>query len=273
MSPGAVDLDGLEGWRLYGITTVDRPERSAHLEAELARTGLPWEVRRSERPTDPGGFLSSGVRGCFESHRAVLESALHAGVGVAVIVEDDAVIARRLVRRLGQIAAELDGHDWTMLYIGYVGDVSPICDDRLTLVTGHVAVAGGWEVLGAHCLAFRREVIPQVLENMDARLVPGGHRIPVDGVYNEYRRDSHESTLICVPNLAHQGPSPSGITHVGSWKNRLLRHALVRRVVEALKREAWNLEARLPPTLVVSVWNRRAARRRSRTVLETSTDG
>jgi glycosyl transferase, family 25 len=249
----------LAGWRVYGITTLDRPERAAHLERQLARLGLPWEVLRSHRPPDPGGFASAGVRGCFESHRTSLEAAHDAGVEVALVVEDDVWFVSGFVRKLETIARELDDQDWSMVYPGYLKASDTIFDATIELTTEHVARAAGWEVRGSHCIAFSRHAIPAVLSNMDARLVPGGHRIPIDGVYNEYRRDAGEHTLICIPNLAHQAPSNSGITRGTSRRAWLLESAAVRRALEIVKGLVWNGAAMVPPRVVERAWNRRAA--------------
>jgi len=179
------------------------------------------------------------------------------------VVEDDVVMVRRFRSLVARAAAEMTDRPWAMIALGYLGDTSPIASSPIARVTSHVAEADGWEVLGAHCLAIRGAAIPAVLENMEVRLRPGGHRIHVDGIYNEFRRDESEPTYICLPNLAHQGPSPSGITEVSSFKNDLLGHERIRRGVEVIKRFGWDVGGHVPPSVVERYWNARASRRSS----------
>jgi glycosyl transferase, family 25 len=248
----------LRGWKLFGITTADRPERAAHLVEELERTGLPAHLHVSTRPPDPGGFASTGVRGCFESHLACLRLARDEQVKVAVMVEDDAVVTRRIGRLLPAIDEELAEHDWTMVYLGYLGSQSPVSHEPLRRISPHIAAAENWEVHGAHFLAFKGTVLDVVIKNLEERLLPGGHRIPVDGAFNEFRRDEGEETLVCVPNLARQGPSPSGITETGGIKQRLLEAAVVRRAMFGLKRSWWDAVTFAPSPLTYALWNSRA---------------
>jgi glycosyl transferase, family 25 len=256
--------DSLRGWKLFGITTADRPERAAHLVDELERTGLPAHLHVSTRPTDPGGFASTGVRGCFESHLACLRLARDEQVKVAVMVEDDAVVTRRIRSLLPAIEDELSDQDWTMVYLGYLGSQSPVSHRPLRPISPHIAAAEGWEVHGAHLLAFKGSALDIVIKNLEERLLPGGHRIPVDGAFNEFRRDMGEETLLCMPNLARQGPSPSGITETGGVKQRLLEAAVVRRVMFGLKRSWWDAVTFTPSPLTYALWNSRAKLRSTR---------
>jgi glycosyl transferase, family 25 len=253
----------LDGWKAFAITTEDRPERMAHLGAELDRLPLRSAVRVGRRPLDAGGFSSPGERGCFESHLANLRRARDEGVEVALLVEDDAVVVGRVDRFLERVLDELSERDWSILLLGYQGAQSPISWSTLRLVTPHVAVATGWEVIGTHFIAVRGDRLDEIIEYFEERQLPGGHRIGVDGVFNEFRRDRGHDTLLCVPNLAHQGPSPSGITVSGTLRSRLLSASAIRTPLLRIKRLMWDIAAYVPPRVVVSAWNLRAATVRS----------
>jgi glycosyl transferase family 25 len=228
------------------------------VRGELERAALPFEVFVSQRPGDPGGFASIGFRGCFESHLRALRAARDAGVDVAVLVEDDVVVASRFLELLPEIQRELDGRSWSILLLGYLGDQSPARHIPLEPVTAHLARARHWELTGSHFVAINGAVLDELIADFERRLLPGGHRISVDGVYNEFRHHRGDDTLVCVPNLAHQAPSPSGTaTHVG-LRAGVLRVPAVQRTMLAAKRAVWDAEAMLPSSVSLRAWNLRA---------------
>jgi GR25 family glycosyltransferase involved in LPS biosynthesis len=254
----AADAGVLAGWKAFGITTEDRPERGAHLVAELRRLPCDATMRVSRRPEDAGGFSSPGARGCFESHLANLRQAREEQVEVAVLVEDDAVFVRDIGTIMERLVRELAGRPWSVLLLGYEGAQSPISESPLRLVTPHVAAADGWEVIGTHFIAVHGDTLDDVIGYFEQRQLPGGHRISVDGIFNEFRRDRGHDTLVCIPNLARQGPSPSGITASNGIRSRLLASAAIRIPVLWAKRLKWNAVARVPPRLHCAAWNIRA---------------
>ena len=249
----------LPGWKLYALTTADRPQREAHIRNEIDRLGIAHTVQVGTRPIDKGGFASVGFRGCFENHLACLRAAQADGVDVAVLVEDDAVVIRRFWHFVGPIAAEAATLDWTMLYLGYLASESLCQHERVTMLTPHIATADGWEVMGAHFVAIKATAIADVIADFERRLLPGGSRISVDGILNEIRRNSGSPTLLCFPNLSRQGPSPSGITQGGRFES-LLKRPRVQQVAELFDRVRWDLESFVPVRLHERFWNRRARR-------------
>jgi hypothetical protein len=254
-------------WKCYGLTTADRPARQAHVRAELERTTLPFDVLVSERPPDAGGFASVGFRGCFESHLRALRTARDQGADVAVLVEDDAVVVSRFLEMLPEIQRELDSIEWSVLLLGYLGDQSPAHHFRLEQISPHLARADHWEFTGSHFIAVNGAAFDALIDDFARRQLPGGHRISVDGVFNEFRHASGHPTLVCVPNLSRQGPSPSGIAAQAGLRSSLLRRPSVQQVLLRLKRSAWDLQAMLPARWSVWAWNGRArvtARSRSR---------
>ena len=246
------------GWKCYGIATVDRPDRSARLRRELVNVGLPFVVTEGERPTEDAGFDNVATYGCFASHLASLRLARDEGVDVAVLVEDDILVARSFRRALPPMVRQLDSLDWTMLYMGFLNS-SPMRRKPLQRVTENIARCTGWEVTGCHFIAVPRTSLDSVIANFEARLEPGGHRIPADGVYNEYRRDNGFDTFICLPNFARQGPSPSGITERPGLKSSLLEHSWIRSLAWPLKRSIWDVLALVPPSRWERRWNRHAS--------------
>lgn len=260
-------------WKCYGLTTADRPGRQAHVRAELERTALAFDVLVSERPPDAGGFASVGFRGCFESHLRALRTARDEGADVAVLVEDDAVVVSRFLELLPEIQRELEGVEWSVLLLGYLGDQSPARHFPLQQITPHLARADHWEFTGSHFVAVNGAAIDALIDDFERRQLPGGHRISVDGVLNEFRKASGHDTLVCVPNLSRQGPSPSGITAQAGLRATLLHYSAVQRVLLTVKRSLWDLEAMLPAAWSVRCWNVRArltARSRHQYTAETA---
>ncbi len=256
-------VDPAQGWKCYGLTTVDRPDRTRRLRKELDRLGIPYSLLEAERPADAFGFLNVGTHGCFLSHLECLRRARADGVDVAVLVEDDAVVVRRFRRRLARIIDELATVEWSMCYLGYLATSSPIRRSPVRLVSDHIARADGWEVTGSHFVAVRATALDSIIENFEERLRPGGHRISPDGVLNEWRRDSASPTLICLPNLARQGPSPSGTTTRPGLRSRLLEVDAIRSVAWPVKRLMWDAASSLPPRCCEQLWNRRVRDRRT----------
>jgi len=251
------------GWRCYAITTKNRPERREHLEHELRRAGFVARIYVAERPTDAGGFRTIGVRGCAESHLACLREAVEDGVDVCVIAEDDVLITRRIGPLLRVIERELRELDWEFVYLGHLPE-SPARGQGMARVSEHIVRSNGWEILGAHLVAINASALPTVVRDFERRFEPGGWRIDTDGIYNEIRRDHGLATFFCVPNLAIQGSSPSGITESSSLRSRLLRRHRVRAVREALKRSMFEVQVAIPTALTFRRWSRQAARRERR---------
>ena len=247
------------GWACFGLTTEDRPERRAHLRREFERAGFAAQLHVARRPDDAGGFRSAGSRGCVEGHLACLRAAHERGVEVCVIAEDDVMLAARAPRLMREIARQVADITWSTLYLGYLPG-SPVGRQAVHRVSRHLVRSDGWEVLGAHFVAVRHDALPALIADFEQRFLPGGNRIDSDGIHNEFRRDHHLDTLLSVPNLAIQGPSPSGISDASSWRTELLHRDAVRRAVEVPKRAILSLAASLPPDLAVSRWNRRASR-------------
>jgi GR25 family glycosyltransferase involved in LPS biosynthesis len=227
------------GWRFYAITTSDRPDRMRRLQGEFERAAIPVDILVTDKPSDSNGFANRGTWGCFSAHLQCLRKARDEGAVVAVMAEDDVVLTRLTHRHLPAVVRQLAQVDWSMLYLGYLRE-SPATGDGLDVLTDNVARLRGWEVRGTHLYAVHASALDALIDDFESRLSPGGHRISADGVLNEFRRDNSLDTLVCVPNLAHQAPSPSGIsvasTRVHRAKAAVLGHGGVQRLFESVKR-------------------------------------
>lgn len=252
------------GWRFYAITTSDRPERQRRLREEFARLSVDVTIHVGDRPADANGFAGIGYWGCFASHLACLEQARADGATVAVIAEDDVVVATAFARHMPQVVLQLERRLWSMAYLGYLRASSPARHTGLELVTRNLGRLEGWEIAGSHLYAVHARAFDSLIDDFQARLEPGGHRIAADGVLNEYRRDGGLETLVCLPNLGYQAPSPSGITSASGVAHRIrtsiLRQQMAQRWVESAKRLGWDLWSSLPVQMHARAWNARVPR-------------
>jgi hypothetical protein len=204
------------------INLRERDDRLREVTAQLAALGSGFEAGKVElyeatRPTDPGGFDSTGVRGCYTSHLDILRDARDRGVESVLVMEDDCEIPPRNVARLEALLDELQGRAWGFAYLGHI----------VPITTG---TQPGWQeyagpVQTTHLYAVHRGALPGVVDYLEACLTrPGGHPfggpMPVDGALTMYRAAHPEVlTLMAHPVLAGQRSSRSDIT--SKWWDRL----------------------------------------------------
>jgi hypothetical protein len=209
--------------RIVVINLPERIDRRREMEAELRRAGIATDDPRVQffaaiRPADAGLFPSIGARGCFESHHAVIKSALADRVDSVLVLEDDlalhpaACIAQPgLVRRLAR-------RDWDFAYPGHTQSLGQ--DDG----------AIGWletrrPLVCAHFYGLHRRVLADLRDYLeDCRNRPPGHPdggpMHVDGAYSMFReRNPGVVTLIASTSLGGQRSSRSDITH-NRWFDR-----------------------------------------------------
>ncbi len=248
------------GWRFYGICLVDQPRRKAYMEGELARHGIDVHVHLAERPTDADGFASIGFRGCFESQLACLRRAREDGARVAVVAEDDVMLMSAFDRNALSIDDWLSDRDWSVLYLGYLEEQSPVWHEPVTPVGPHVVESAGWHIQGSHFYAVHHTALDALIANFEERLVPGGHKISPDGVISEFHRDNGLRPLLCLPNLAHQAPRVSSTSPntTDSLKAKILDIPAGAALVEQVKRAQRERRSRRPMGAMVAEWNQRA---------------
>jgi glycosyl transferase, family 25 len=219
--------------RSYVINLLDRTDRRRQAEQEFRRAGIniPNEKVKfytASRPADKGKFSDIGTRGCFESHRNVLELANREQLPNVLIFEDD-VSFRNVGGTFEQeVIAQLSHEDWDVVYFGY--SIPP--DDALT------GPLMRWpkDIRGAHFYAVNGKFIRTMLQYMHEcelrpRDHPDGGPMPADGAYNHVRYVIPGVNLfLSVPNLAHQRSSRTDIaqTHVFDglvWLRPIMRGA------------------------------------------------
>ena len=183
--------------RSFVINLIDRVDRRRQVEREFKRIGLripndKVEIFSAVRPTERGGFVDISTKGCFSSHRDVLELARHKRLRNVLVFEDDVAFRRVGVSYQKRLLRQLSGENWDLLFFGFSPQLSAQPTKPLIRWDG--------EIRGTHCYAVNGPFLDTMIEYMDAcerrpRDHPDGGPMPADGVYNHVRRVYTDTTL------------------------------------------------------------------------------
>lgn len=206
----------------FVINLASAMERWAAVTAQLWREGVSFtrvqglvgKDHRDDPRVSPWCAVacSDGVIGCALSHIKAWKEVLRSGARAALVMEDDAVLARGFVPQLTARMAELDSHDgrWDVLLAGCFGlcrrdrrSTNPVTTGlapALRMITGNVACVRSPNLFapeffwGMHCYVVTRRGARNLLKH-------------VRQVW--YHVDFQVSTLplrvyACHPTLAYQ---------------------------------------------------------------------
>ena len=205
--------------RSYIINLSDRTDRRRQVKREFHRAGIdiPNQSVRfytATRPADQGNFSDIGTRGCFTSHKNVLQLASVDRLRNVLIFEDD--VSFRSVDEAVErdLLTQLSSEDWDVILFGYLSPPDESLKGPL--------VRWPHDVLGMHFYAVNGRFIDVMLKYMNdcesrPRDHPDGGPMPADGAYNHVRYLNPKiNVLLAVPNLAHQRSSKTDIapTHI-----------------------------------------------------------
>ena len=210
------------------LNLPERRDRRRAIEAELAKAGLHLDhpavtLFRAIRPGSPGGFPTTGVRGAFLSHLAVIDLMLAQGWDRMLVLEDDMAFTPGALSRLPALTAALAARDWGILY-GHPGDLpdrTPAPDAQ-----GLITLPADLGLIQLHFLGLTRQAATRMAPQLRAMLAraPGsaeGGPMHVDGALNWIRRTSPDLVALAVsPAVALQRPSRSDIANA-RWYDRL----------------------------------------------------
>jgi glycosyl transferase family 25 len=176
--------------RTYVINLERSTDRRQHVEAELAKAGLDYEIVRAvdgrqldvsgpqvTRPGDPGQRCSPlwvetwslpGVAACSLSHLLVCERILASGADEALVLEDDVTLAPDLASVLESLPSHLAGAEVVLLNFDSHG-VSQLSSQGTESVSGRWTLAlplDVGEILSAAAYVITREACRRMLEQM-----------------------------------------------------------------------------------------------------------
>jgi glycosyl transferase, family 25 len=225
---------------LFLINLPERRDRRAEFGDQLAQIGLSFDHRRIRifpaiRPTELAGFPTLGTRGCFLSHRAVLQQALSAQERSVIICEDDLNFAPDFLSRLPTVLDILRREAWDIFYAGYTSDQF---GDLVGPEANLFRLPHTHPVLCAHFYILRGQAIADFSDFLGVMLSrPAGHPeggpMHYDGAMNHFRGSRPDLlTLATLPTLGTQRSSRSDI-HALAWFDRI---ALVRDAVQFLRK-------------------------------------
>lgn len=199
------------------INLDSRTDRLKAFKAEMTRVGMGWDDPRFSRfsairPAAAEGFPTIGARGCFLSHKGVLEQFLSGKGDVLCVCEDDLIFAADLAAGLAALSAGAGRTGWDILYLGHQG-----------AGLGAKAV-GRFQVLapdhGIKCTHFfliKRGAAVRLAAFLDRALTrppghPEGGPMHVDGALSMFRAANPDLvTWVAMPPLGTQRPSRTDI--------------------------------------------------------------
>ena len=220
--------------RSYIINLSDRPDRRRQAEREfkLAGISVPNEKVRfytAFRPADKGSFPSIGTRGCFTSHRNVLELAIQDRLRNVLVFEDDVSFRSVGTGLVQQLMLQLSREDWDLAFLAYLKPQ----EHGLQALNGPLM---RWpnDIMGTHFYAVNGNFIGTMRQYMkDCELRPRDHPLggpmPADGAYNHIRYVMPNIKLfISVPSLAHQRSTRTDVAEMRLFDNIVWLSPLLR---------------------------------------------
>lgn len=206
--------------RICIINLPERTDRRRAVTRELARQGVAVDGNRVRfvkgiRPDGPAAFPSTGSRGCFLSHLAILRQAQADRVQRLLVLEDDVMFTAAMAQA-GSLGQALRRNDWHLAYPGHALPTRP----------GPLRWQRSREPLVcAHCYAVRGAALKDLVDHLEACLArPSGHPqgspMHYDGALTVLRAARPDLvTLLASQSLAGQRSSRSDI--IGpSWLDR-----------------------------------------------------
>jgi glycosyl transferase, family 25 len=200
--------------RSYIINLSDRADRRRQVGKEFKSHGIDIpndKVRfyNATRPTEKAGFESVGTRGCFTSHRNILDLANQDRLRNVLIFEDDVSFRSVDAAFEQKLINQVSHGDWDILYFGYL----------LPSDDGLVGPLARWQngVRGTHFYAVNGPFIGKLLQYMnECEILPLGH--PYGGPLSPDAVQNHMQLVVpnikvflSAPSLAHQRSSRTDV--------------------------------------------------------------
>jgi glycosyl transferase family 25 len=226
---------------LYIINLNTRLDRRREMEEQLALAGLESHPKVSffsaVRGEAADGFASSGARGAFLSHLAILEAALAKGERRILIAEDDLDFAFPQAVDLATTLSPLVSKRWDFFYGGY-----HFPERFLSVGKGLIVVGSGFDIGGLHLYGVSAETMPGLIKwlyEVEARNARGQDTVPhIDLAYTAFRQQRADCvTYVMSPAIGQQRRSRSDIQETRFFDRipfliqiaNVLRRALPRR--------------------------------------------
>ncbi len=106
------------------VNLAVREDRRIETQEEFEKCGFSVRSEKVDffpacSPDESAGFPSPGVRGCYLSHKNILEEAIQDKLENILFLEDDICFSKRLPELNESIVSELQTLDWDIAYFGH----------------------------------------------------------------------------------------------------------------------------------------------------------
>ena len=224
------------------INLPERVDRRTETREEFKKIGWPIENEKvfffsAIKPDTPGGFPSSGVKGCFLSHMNIIKQAKHDKLANILIMEDDIAFVSDIDKIAAEAFQELDQKEWGFLYLGHEYTSDFTSGKRLELLTEPLPLAHFYAVNGTIFDRFL-DFLDQVLDRPPGH--PEGGPMHYDGALSTFRMQNRDiNTFVIVPSLGYQRSSRTDLHELSLWdKSKFLSPVTsrIRKLKNAIKR-------------------------------------
>ena len=229
-TPSSILKDVLRQFRSIDIISLknrtDRRNRVSRqfekLDIDMSDLGIRFFDACQFEEAD--GFPNKGVRGCFNSHLALLRKCARSG-DPALMMEDDIFFQPEALMQVEALAAKIKSLAWDIIYFGTTTPSTPTQSGFAHYRT---------TIDGSHCRAIKPQIAARLASYMQERLKrpygdPKGGKGHMDAAINDFRRlNPSVKTFLVNPNIALQFASRTDLG-AEKWWDRL---AMLRPAVE-----------------------------------------
>jgi hypothetical protein len=230
--------------RIYVIHLPERVDRYVALGRALRTLGIDIgghkiRIPAAPRPSDSNQFPSRAVYGNFLSHLEILKEARRDGISNVLVLEDDAMFSRRMVKTQAALVDTLQNVPWDLCFFGH-----SLKSELRGCPTGLVSHKASF--IWAHCYAVNARVFTKLIDYMEitSRRPPGhplGARMYIDAVFTHFRAlNPSVITLVSNPVLSLQRGSPSSIAGHGWYPAIRWMHPIIN-LARAARDQLWRL--------------------------------
>jgi len=228
-----------------GVSVIhlrERIDRYAPLVKELQRIGISIDhpkviIQEHPNPTSANGFPSIGVYSNFLKHLQILKDAMRNGLESVLILEDDAIFSRKMIKQQAELVATLSKYKWGMCHLGHT-----LSSEINNLPPGLVPYTGPFGC--THCYAVHHRAMPRLIDFLERTMTndasnPEGARMYMDGAFTHFRRFNPDiQVLVANPCLSAQRGSPSSIAE-RRWYDSIKCVAPVVAALRVSRDELW----------------------------------
>ncbi|MEQ8997460.1 MAG: glycosyltransferase family 25 protein [Coleofasciculus sp. B1-GNL1-01] len=205
--------------RIYIIYMPERSDRFKHIKNQVHRLGIEKDNNKlvwfpGLKYEDAAGFPKASVRGCAMSHYMVMKQANEEGVEKLLVLEDDCLFSRRLIRNEQEIVDELKSSAWDFVYLGHGSKIKHQQQNQ-----GYfIKVAHNQKIPLTHFCAYHGRVMPDLIQMITdsfdrAPGHPEGSPMGFDAYMTVFRRNNPDKiTLMASRSLGGQCSSASNLT-------------------------------------------------------------